>query len=64
MCIQKIWRKRKCELCEFSLKITEEGLVTNDKCGIIYKDIVISLLNGDIMSNITIVVILQDVVCQ
>jgi transcription initiation factor TFIIB len=31
----------KCDLCESSLAITEEGFIgcTNDKCGIIYKDI-------------------------
>ena len=44
--IECVYRKHgereKCELCEFNLKVTEEGFLccTNDKCGIIYKDIV------------------------
>ena len=44
--IECVYRKHgereKCELCSSSLQVTEEGFLccTNDKCGIIYKDIV------------------------
>ena len=39
---RKTGEREKCELCEYSLHVTEEGFLccTNDKCGIIYKDIV------------------------
>ena len=39
---RKTGEREKCELCEYNLHVTEEGFLccTNDKCGIIYKDIV------------------------
>lgn len=44
--IECVYRKHgereKCDLCQYRLHVTEEGFLccTNDKCGIIYKDIV------------------------
>ena len=55
-----------CECCSSSLVTTDEGFqaCTNRKCGIVYRDILDRTMNGDIMVQMTIVVVITDAVCQ